>query len=99
MNDTGLDEINETFELDNYYRLNDYIAAIQELYIENRIKWFWRRRLIRQFTAKKVVLMFSKPNTNIDSVTDKGFTISFTQKVMLVGKSILGASFIKKENY
>ena len=92
MDDTGLDEISETFELNNYFDINSRIATVQEKYIESRIKWFWRLPLIRQFTATRIVLMFSKPEIYIN----KDFSTNFNQKVMLVGKSLFWAKLLLK---
>lgn len=87
MTDTGLDEIGETFSLKNYLDVSSRISAIQEKYIENRIKLFWRLPLIRQFTATKVVFMHTEPKVGIDGVEGGSFMVTFSQKVMLVGKS------------
>jgi len=96
MDDTGLDEISETFSLNNYMDINSRIATIQEKYIESRIKWFWRLPLIRQFTATKVVLMFTEPGVDISGVKDDKFIITFAQRVMLVGKSLFWAKLLLK---
>jgi len=97
MDDTGLDEISEKFFVNNYSNINLRISIIQEKYIESRIKWVWRLPLIRNFTATKVVLMFSAPSIEILEIADeyKPF-IEFNQKVMLVGKSLFWAHLLMK---
>ena len=96
MTDTGLDLISETFSLNNYLNVTSRIAAIQERYIESRIKWFWRLPLIRQFTATKVILMFTAPGIDISGVEDEKFTVAFSQRVMLVGRTEFWAHLLMK---
>ena len=96
MDDTGLDEINEIFAIDNYFDLNLLISRAQNKYIESRIKWIWRRKIIRLLTATKVVLMFSAPEIRMESGENTAFKIYFKQKVMLVGKSELWAHILMK---
>jgi hypothetical protein len=96
MTDTGLDEISETFSLRDYMDISSRIFAVQKKYIESRIKWFWRLPLIRQFTATKVVLMFTAPGIDISGVEDGHFMVAFSQRVMLVGKSEFWANLLMK---
>lgn len=96
MADAGLDLISETFSLNDYMDISSRIAAIQEKYIESRIKWFWRLPLIRQFTSTKVVLMFTTPGIDISGVEDEKFIVAFSQRVMLVGRTEFWAHLLMK---
>jgi hypothetical protein len=96
MDDTGLDLISEIFSLNDYLNVASRIAAIQEKYIESRIKRFWRLPLIRQFTATKVVLMFTAPGIDISGVEDEKFIVAFSQRVMLVGRTEFWAHLLMK---
>jgi len=96
MTDTGLDLISETFSLKDYMDINSRITAIQEKYIESRIKWFWKLPLIRQFTATKVVLMFAAPGIDISGVESEHFLVAFSQRIMLVGRTEFWAHLLMK---
>ena len=96
MDDTGLDLISETFSLRDYMDISSRISAVQEKYIESRIKWFWRLPLIRQFTATKVVLMFTTPGIDISGVEDDKFIVTFSQQAMLVGRTEFWAHLLMK---
>ena len=96
MDDTGLDEIRETFSLKNYYNLDEHIFTIQKKYIEGRIKWFWKLPLIRLLTAKKITFMGTQADIKINGVENGEFTMDYNQKGMVVGKSEFWANLLLK---
>lgn len=96
MDDNGLDVISETFSLSNYNDINKRIHFIQDEYILSRMKLFWRLPLIIRFTVTKLMAVFSAPEVSITGIEDGEFTVSYSQRGMVMGQSEFWALLLLK---
>ena len=96
MDDNGMDDLKGRFILPNYNDINIYLHARQDLYVESRIRRFWRLPLLEWAARRKVIFFCSEPDINIFGMEKGAFIINYFQKVMLMGKSEFWALLILK---
>lgn len=96
MSESTLDVISENFSLSDYNDINKRIHFIQDEYILSRIKLFWRLPLIIRFTVTKLMTVFSKAEIIIMGIEDGKFTVSYSQRGMVMGKSEFWALLLLK---
>lgn len=89
----GLDEISTLVDIKHMGDIHKVILALQNRYIEQRLRFFWRLPLIRGLTRNLVKLLFTQAKADFNI---KEQTMTVTQKVMLASRYKYLASILLK---